>query len=65
MCLSDRAAGYIYLKPIAEQKRCEWVKGYISEKMFAKHKRYYEAKIGKRLNSYEEANKAFMEYTGW
>ncbi|MFC1543421.1 hypothetical protein ACFL4K_02640 [Candidatus Neomarinimicrobiota bacterium] len=65
MCLSDRAAGYIYLKPIAEQKRCEWIEGYISETMFAKYRRYYEAKIGKRLNSAEEANKAFSAYTGW
>ena len=64
MCLSDRAAGYIYLKPIAEQKRCEWIEGYISETMFAKYKRYYEAKIGKRLNSAEEANKAFSACTG-
>jgi hypothetical protein len=33
--------------------------------MFAKYTRYYEAKLGKRLNGPEEANRAFAEYTGW
>lgn len=65
LCLSDIAAGYIYLKPIAEQKRCEWLNGYISEDMFAENRYYYEVKTGKSLHSPEEADQAFSAYTGW
>lgn len=65
LCFSDLAAGYIFLGPTAEQQRCEWVEWYISPQMFAKHRRYYEAKLGRALNDHEEANAAFRDYTGW
>ena len=65
LCLSDIAAGYIYLKPISEQKRCEWIDDYISEDLFHKYKRYYEKKTGTSLDSPEDANKAFKSYKGW
>jgi len=65
LCLYDITEGYICLKPVAEQTRCDWLNGYISEEMFAEHKNYYEAKTGKKLNSPEETDKAFSAYEGW
>jgi hypothetical protein len=65
LCLSDIAAGYIYLKPIAGQKRCEWLDGYISENMFLKYKYYYERKTGRSLSSPKDVDKVFKTYKGW
>jgi uncharacterized RDD family membrane protein YckC len=63
--LADIATGYIFLKTTAKQTRCEWLDGYISDKMFAKHKRYYELKAERKLHSAREANLAFSTYKGW
>jgi uncharacterized RDD family membrane protein YckC len=65
LCVSDIAAGYIYIKPISNQKRCEWLDGYISENMFLKYKFYYETKVGRTLGSPKDADKAFRSYRGW
>ena len=65
LCVSDIAAGYIYLKPISKQNRCEWMDGYISKGMFHKHQQYYEMKTGKSLDGPKDANKAFRSYKGW
>jgi hypothetical protein len=65
VCFSDIASGYLYLKPIHEQERCQWLDGYISEKMFTENQPFYEGKIGHKLNDSKEANKAFGIYQGW
>ena len=65
LCVSDIAAGYIYLKPIAEQKRCEWLDGYISEDMYLKYKYYYERKTETSLDSPKDVDKVFGSYKGW
>jgi len=40
---ADKAAGYIYLKPAKKLKKCEWLPGYVSKKMFVANMPYYKA----------------------
>lgn len=61
ICFSDMVPGYVFLKPLDEQKRCQWVKGFITQEMFAKYKPYFEAECGHKLNGAEDANNAYQE----
>ena len=58
---SDKVCGYVYLKPITELSRCQWLEGYISEKMFVTNKPYYKAwadLVKMKANNTQEANNA-------
>jgi hypothetical protein len=63
-CFADFAKGYVFLCPIRDQTRCQWVDGYISEEMFVQHKPYYEARCGRALRNAEEANGAYRQRQG-
>ena len=65
LSLGDVAPRYIFLEPLANQPRCDWISGYITEEMLAKYKPYYEGKIGHHLANVQEANQAFSVYKGW
>lgn len=60
-CFADLAAGYVYLKAEKELDRCRWLEGYVSAEMFIKHKPYYEARCGQRLEDAEQANACLSE----
>ncbi|MDP2981942.1 MAG: hypothetical protein Q8O92_01260 [Candidatus Latescibacter sp.] len=61
VCFSDIAAGYIFLKPSMELHRCQWIDNYISKKMFAAYRHYYEGICKQRLQNAEEANRVFAK----
>jgi hypothetical protein len=56
---ADKATGYIYLKPAKKLKKCEWLPGYVSKKMFVTNMPYYRAwarLADKQVNNEQEAN---------
>jgi len=56
---ADKATGYIYLKPAKKLKKCEWLPGYVSKKMFVTNMPYYKAwarLADKQVNNEQEAN---------
>lgn len=56
---ADKATGYIYLKPAKKLKKCEWLPGYVSKKMFVTNMPYYRAwarLADKQVNDEREAN---------
>lgn len=57
---ADVSAGYIYFKPWNELQQCDWLPGYISPKMFAENKIFYELKLKKKFKNAEELNSFFM-----
>jgi uncharacterized RDD family membrane protein YckC len=57
LCFSDIATGYVFLKPISDQSHTPWLDGYISERMFLRHKPYFEAECGRKLKDANEANR--------
>jgi uncharacterized RDD family membrane protein YckC len=59
---SDLARGYIYFKPFKELQNCQWMDGFISKKMFAENKTFYESWCNRKFKNVEEVNKFFSEF---
>jgi hypothetical protein len=60
-CFEDVACGYVYLAPASRQTHCHWLDGYVSARMFARNKPFYEQACRKNLANAEEANRAGRE----
>ena len=56
-CLTDLADGYVLLKPTSELQHCVWMDGYVSKRMFAEYKPFYEMLVGQKLSNHLEANR--------
>jgi uncharacterized RDD family membrane protein YckC len=53
--------GYIFLKPLAQQRHCSWEPGFITQAMFLRDKPFFEAQTGRTLHNAAEANEAFRQ----
>jgi uncharacterized RDD family membrane protein YckC len=61
---ADFADGYIFLKPLAQQRHCTWEPGFITQAMFLRDKPYFEAQTGQCLHNAAEGNAAFQRLWG-
>lgn len=59
--LVDLAEGYVLLKPTSDLQHCTWMDGYVSGRLFAEYKPFYEMLVGHDLRNAMEADRAIAE----
>jgi len=68
VCYGDVAQGLIFLKPFSASSRCNWIPGYISDKMFMKYKPMYDLVFGKnekiKFRNATELNEVLVKWLG-
>ena len=68
VCYGDVAQGLIFLKPFSASNRCNWMPGYISDKMFMKYKPMYDLVFGKnekiKFRNATELNEVLVKWLG-
>jgi len=60
---TDVAAGYVFLAPWRKLTTCEWLNGYISQRMFLNNKPFYQAfgrRAGREIHNAKDANELFI-----
>lgn len=55
--LSKIARGYVYLAPAAKLHKCTPIKGFVTEEMFKRYKRYYEIDFGQTFKDALDVDK--------
>ena len=59
----DVASGYIFLEPRKEFKGCQWLNGFITPRMFATYKPFYEGRANRPFSTVGQANEFFKKKT--
>jgi len=62
VCYGDIVRGYIYLAPCDSLSSVKYIKNFISPRMFAREKPYYELVVGKPLFNAKEVNDYYVHY---
>lgn len=56
---ADIASGYLYLCPIDSLKHCKFIPIFVTQETFIKEKPFFEAVVGKKLESANDVNKYY------
>ena len=61
VCFGDITSGFIYLESMEKFQQCRWAEGFITSKMYAKYKPFYEGRAVRKFNSAQEVNDYFRQ----
>jgi uncharacterized RDD family membrane protein YckC len=61
--LGDVASGYIFLEPRKKFVGCRWITGFITPKMFATYRPFYEGRANRTFGTAEETDAFFKKET--